>query len=113
MYRTFLAIFGVLALTLFTGCQMSASAGQPAASATPQKAILVTGNGGTEIFLPSTGPEKVVMLSTSGNAKVCPQCEADAIKYFETGELVEKCSMCGATRTAYTYTLPPTNVGHN
>ena len=113
MYRAFLATIGVLALTLFTGCQMSASAGQPAVSATPQKAVVATGNGGTVIFLPSTGPEKVVMLSTSGGAKVCPQCEADAIKYFETGELTEKCSMCGATRTAYSYTPPPTNVGHN
>jgi ABC-type Fe3+-hydroxamate transport system substrate-binding protein len=113
MYRAFLAIFGVLALTLFTGCQMSASAGHPTASATPQKAVVATGNGGTVIFLPSTGPEKVVMLSTSGNTKMCPQCEADAIKYFETGELTEKCSMCGAMRTGYSYTAPPTDVGHN
>ena len=110
MIRVLLTMIGVLALTFATGCQMSASTG-PTAAATPQKAILVTGNGGTEIFLPSSGPEKVVMLSTSGTVKECPQCEADAAKYFETGELVEKCSLCGATRTAFT--MPPTNVGHN
>ena len=110
MFRAFLAILGVLALTLVTGCQVSGSAGETAA--TPQRAILVTGgqSGATEIFLPSSGPDKVVMLSTSGDVKECPQCKADAEKYFETGVLVPKCSLCGATRTALI--LPPTDVGH-
>jgi hypothetical protein len=109
MFRPFLAILVVLAFTLVTGCQMSGSAGETAA---PQQAILVTGgqSGGTAIFIPSSGPDKVVMLSTSGDVKECPQCKADAEKYFETGVLVPKCSMCGATRTVLT--LPPQNVGH-
>lgn len=108
MFRALFTTIGILALTFATGCQMAGSGS--ASSSAPQKAVLVSGNGGTEIFLPSTGSEKVVMLSTSGSAKVCPQCEADAASYFETGKLVEKCSLCGATRTALT--LPPTDVGH-
>jgi ribosomal protein L37AE/L43A len=110
MFPPFLAILGVLALTFVTGCQMSGSAGTTAA--TPQQAILISGgqSGATAIYLPSSGPDKVVMLSTSGDVKECPQCKADAEKYFETGVLVPKCSMCGATRTVLT--LPPTNVGH-
>jgi hypothetical protein len=108
MIRVFLTTIGILALTFATGCQMGGAGS--ASSTAPQKAVLVTGNGGSEIFLPSSGPEKVIMLSTSGSAKVCPQCEADAASYFETGKLVEKCSVCGATRTALT--LPATDVGH-
>jgi ribosomal protein L37AE/L43A len=100
---------GFLMMAIVGGC---ASTSGSASTAMPQKAIVVTGgnSGGTAIFIPNADNTDVEMMSTTGEP-MCPQCRADAIKYFQTGVLVPKCSMCGATRTPVS-TYPPT-FSHN
>lgn len=105
-----IAFSALLTLALLGGCQNMMKS--DATMAAPQKAIVVTGGqgGATAIFIPSSDGEHVIMLSTTG-AKECAQCEADALKYFKTGELVAKCSACGAIRTAVT--AAPDSHAHN
>jgi hypothetical protein len=109
--RIFISTLIPLIALIGLGCQ---SANTPASQAmtTPQRAIVVSGgNGGsTVVFLQSGDPAHPAMLSTSGGT-VCPECKAAAIKYFETGVLEQKCSLCGATRTV-AMGVPP-NYGHN
>jgi hypothetical protein len=96
--RTVLAGLGVLALVMAGGCQNSS----PAASAPmPQKAIVVTGGNGGSVAVFEQTPDGVMALTGPGTV-MCAQCKTDAEKYFKTGELVDKCSACGATRTPVT-----------
>ena len=99
-----------LLLTSMIACN-GLSTSSPASSS-EQRAVLVTGGngGGTTIYLPSQDGKNATMLS-SGAGKQCPECEAAAFKYFNTGELDPKCSTCGGTRTAFK--LPSPNSGHN
>jgi hypothetical protein len=88
----------MLMFSFVTGCQSSSKTAMDTASPTPTKALLVTGNGGSyAVFIPGEKPGEVAVLA-SGDMTACAQCKADAIKYFTTGELVEKCSVCGAKR---------------
>jgi len=97
----------VLALLCLVGCS-SMSPSSSSAMATPQKAIVITGNGGSVVVLPTSDPNNPVMLSTAG-ADICSQCKEDAIKYFQTGMIETKCPKCGATRTPVVIN---TSVGH-
>ena len=64
------------------------------------KGLIAVSNHGSVVFLP-TGNGGVQMLSTSGDMS-CAQCKADAVDYFKTGKLTEKCSVCGASRYVVT-----------
>lgn len=78
------------------------------ASSSPAKAVLSTGQGGTTVVYLSTAGGGVERLA-SADVPNCPQCEADAKKYFETGVLVPKCSVCGATHIPL---IDYSNLGH-
>jgi hypothetical protein len=108
--RTYLVASAALALLLLSGCQNSATP-TPQASATPQRAIVVSGGntGNYTVFLSSVDPNDPVILCSSGNT-VCPECKAAAIKYFQTGVLDPKCSRTGANR--YPIVSVDTSVGH-
>lgn len=103
-----------LLLIVACGCENTPPSATATAShvmsAGPQRAVLISGNGGsTTIYFPSEDPAKPMMLCTAG-AETCPECRAAAVRYFETGVLEPKCPVCGATRTLL---IPPTpNVGH-
>jgi hypothetical protein len=98
-------------LLMLAACE-SIKSGSAQQDSGPQRAVFVSGGngGGTTIYLPSTDGKSVVMLS-DGNGHMCPDCEAAAKKYFDTGLLEPKCPTCGATRTAFT--LPSSSIGHN
>jgi hypothetical protein len=108
----------LLALALFVaaigaGCQNSATPSSQSMAPT-QKALVISGgnSGGTVVLLPNADNTDVEMLSTSGTP-MCDQCRQDAIKYFQTGQITPKCSVCGATRTPVNYTPPAATAGHN
>ncbi len=107
--RIAVALCLMLGLAALTGCQGSMSMGN--SSEMPKTAVVISGgqSGGTVVFLPTSDPEKPMMLSTAG-VDMCPDCKAAAIKYFQTGVLEPKCAKCGATRTLTT--AISTNVGH-
>jgi hypothetical protein len=88
------------------GCQ-SGGMGSSASSA-PTKAVLVTGQGSTTVFIP-TSDGGIERLASADTPK-CAQCESDARHYFLTGELTPKCSACGAMRVPLT---DYSKVGHN
>lgn len=95
-----------------TGCNGSKPAAETT-MATPTKALLVTGNGGAyTVFIPGEKPGEVAVLA-SGEMTACAQCNADAAKYFTTGELVEKCSVCGAKRTPLSSPASISSHSHN
>jgi hypothetical protein len=103
----------MLMFSFVTGCQTSSKTAMDTASPTPTKALLVTGNGGSyTVFIPGEKPGDVAVLASS-NMPVCAQCQADAVKYFTTGELVEKCSVCGAKRTPLNATAAVDSHAHN
>lgn len=108
------AATAVLLLVVAVSCQNSAAPTTQAAAVPAQHAIYVDGgNGRTAVFLPPATPGgPPVVYCSSGTVEVCPECNAAAIKYFETGVLDPKCSRTGATRTVIDYVPPPTNVGH-
>jgi hypothetical protein len=111
MIRTYLSLAVVLVagLAFTSGCQ--SMGGAPAASTAPQKAVVITtGQGATVVYVPSADGKGVERLASSGDVGHCAQCEADVAKYFMTGELTPKCSVCGATRTAVTYQIPTHSV---
>ena len=96
--RIFFAIPALAAAIFIAGCQAN-SGPAPSASAPATKALVATtGNGTTTVFIPVAGTHYVSALSSSP-APACPDCEAAAVKYFETGELVAVCPTCHATRT--------------
>ena len=97
--RVLLGVFALSALTVATGCSgMGGSA--PAASMGPTKAIVATtGQGSTVVYVPTSDGSGVQMLSSTGGVEKCPDCEAAALKYFQTGQLERKCPRCGAIRT--------------
>lgn len=100
-----LLAFAILTGVIAAGCHNSTSP-VPEATATPTRAIVITGNGGsTTVFVPSSDPANPVVYCSTGT-EVCPECKAAAVKYFQTGVLDPKCSRTGATRTAVTYTGP-------
>ena len=71
---------------------------KPSAAA-PQKAVvLTTGNGTTTVLFPASDGNGVSALA-SAKVEHCAQCEADAAKYFKSGEIAPTCSVCGAKRT--------------
>jgi len=104
--RAFCTLTAVLMLLAIVGCTSSGTS-VSSSSPTPQRAVVVSGGngGGTTIFLPSEDNSHVIVMSTSGT-KVCPDCQAAALKYFQTGELEAKCPTCGATRTPVMLMLP-------
>ena len=98
----------VLIMTVvFAGCT-SSTAPTTQASMDPSKKIVVSTNAGNvEVFVPTGDPDNPIIYCSTADGKVCPQCKADAIKYFKTGVLEPKCSVCGATRMAVpAYTGP-------
>ena len=89
---------GLLALAFAGGCQ---STGTPPSSApaVPQKAVvLTTGNGTTTVLFPASDGNGVSALA-SAKVDHCAQCDADAAKYFKSGEIAPTCAVCGAKRT--------------
>jgi len=113
MFRSLLPLVGALLLSLAVGCTTSKPAAD-APSMVPTKAIVITGgNGGaTAVIIPGDKPGEVAVLA-SGDMKACAQCKADAIKYFQTGELVAKCPVCGATRTPLSSVAIEDSHAHN
>jgi hypothetical protein len=113
MSRIALALVASLLLSVVTGCQTSKPAAETTSSL-PSKALLVSGGngGGVEIFIPGDKPGEVAVLA-SGDMPVCAQCNADAVKYFQTGELVAKCPVCGATRTPLSSPASINSHSHN
>jgi len=108
-----ICLSALVALIVLSGLGCQSSNTPPSqATASPQRAIILTGGngGGTVVYLPSSDVANPIMLSTSGEAE-CPECKAAAVKYFTTGVLEPKCARCGATRTVVTGTPP--NLGHN
>jgi hypothetical protein len=82
-------------------------------SAAPTRAVLITGNGGAvTVLIPGEKPGEVAVLA-SGEMTACAQCQADAAKYFATGELTEKCSVCGAKRIPLTAPSLAASHAHN
>jgi len=113
MARYAFALVAALLLTFVTGCQTGAKPAGDMASAMPTKALLVTGNGGnTVVFIPGDKPGEVAVLASS-DMPVCAQCNADAVKYFQTGELIPVCSVCGAKRTPLSVPSAVTSHAHN
>jgi hypothetical protein len=82
--------FLVLASLAMAGCQST----HPAA-ATAGNSVIAGGT--TFVEVPAgQGPPVIVAYTTPGKT-VCPECEAVATKYFETGVLDESvCKTCGA-----------------
>jgi hypothetical protein len=102
-------LFGVTAtllLMVLIGCHDS-TAPSGGAMALSQNAVMVNypNGGGTTVFVRTANPSEPLVLCTSGT-KVCPECKAAAIKYFETGVLDPKCSLTGAGRYVLSY-MPP------
>jgi hypothetical protein len=94
MWRFNRSILAAAALFLFAlalaGCQST-----PATSASAGKSVIA---GGTTFVQVSggQGPPIVVAYTTPGKT-VCPECQAVASKYFDTGVLDESvCKTCGA-----------------
>ncbi len=113
MLRTFILALTVGVFAFVGGCKsdMMSPTTQTAMSAPPERALLITSGQGSVVYLPSSGPEKVMMLSTSGDMPMCAQCKADAIKYMETGEVpAETCPVCGAKRKPLV--IPMASTGH-
>jgi hypothetical protein len=100
---------GLLIAALGAGCQNSSKPSEELLVPT-QRALVISGgnSGSTVVYIPTADKSGVQMLSSSGTAAMCAQCRADAIKYFQTGVLVAKCPVCGATRTPVNYV--PTTV---
>ena len=104
---------GLLIAALGAGCQNSSNPSGELLVPTQRALVISGGNGGsTVVYIPTADNSGVEMLSTSRAAPICAQCRADAIKYFQTGVLVPKCPVCGATRTPVNY-VPPTPNGIN
>ena len=104
-----LVAIAAFALLFSVGCSTPPPA-QSAAMASPDRAVVISGNGGsTTVFIPTSDPDKPMMLSSTG-AEMCPECKAAAVKYFQTGVLDPKCSKCGGIRTATSLVTP--TVGH-
>ncbi len=102
------AKFSLVALLLIVsaGCESTTPTASHVMSEGPQRAVLVSTNGGsTTIFLPSNDPKKPLMLCSAG-AEMCSECKAAAVKYFEDGVLEPKCPKCGATRTLLAPSTP-------
>ena len=73
----------------------------------PSKAVMVTvGNGGTIYYATTDG---AVHSMGTADAKMCKQCESDAMAYFKTGHIDAVCSVCGAHRAAI---FAASNTGH-
>jgi hypothetical protein len=111
-----ISLFSVLFASILVsavGCQSTTKPAPSTAAASPQRAVIVSaGNAGpVTVFLPSDDPSKPTALCASGQETVCPECQAAAAKYFQTGVLDPKCSKTGAMRTAV-IGVPPT-YGHN
>jgi hypothetical protein len=108
------ALVAALVFSLLTGCQTAPkSTAMDSPGAMPTKALLVTGNGGsTVVFIPGDKPGEVAVLASS-DMPVCAQCNADAVKYFQTGELIPVCSVCGAKRTPLSVQSAVTSHAHN
>ncbi len=100
MQRTGLVAAAALAMLILASCQSSGPT-TAQAMASPQRAIVVSGGntGNYTVYLSSVDPNEPVVMCSAGN-KVCPECKAAAIKYFQTGVLDPKCSLTGATRSA-------------
>ena len=105
-FRLAAALCVACALTIVAGCQSSNTGAS--ANTAPTCAVLVTGQGSTVVYLPTSdgGVERLA----SADVPKCAQCEADAKHYFLTGELTPKCSTCGAMRTPLTTNYA--SVGH-
>jgi hypothetical protein len=108
------AMFGLslLMVVAMTGCKSMGmdkdSTGTmseaPMESAPMESAVVSVTNQGAFTFLRGHGGGVMVMQSSGAHA--CEQCKSDAAKFFSSGMLTEKCSVCGASRFA-------TNHGHN
>jgi uncharacterized lipoprotein YajG len=92
--RSFLAV-AVLAVASFAlaGCQsMSPS---PAATASADKSVIAGGT--TFVEVPTGQGQTEIVAYTQPGKMVCPECQAVATKYFQTGVLDESvCKTCGA-----------------
>lgn len=104
--RILIPTVAALVAVIAIGCQHSAAPTPAETAASPQHAVVVTGNGGSVVvFEPSNDPANPVVYCSAGT-EICPECKAAAIKYFQTGILDPKCSRTGATRTATTIAYP-------
>jgi len=94
MRRFNCSILATAALLLFAlelaGCQST-----PAASATAGKSVIAGGT--TFVQVPTGQGSPLVVAYTTPGKTVCPECQAVATKYFDTGVLDESvCKTCGA-----------------
>lgn len=91
-----------LILLIAAGCQ-SSDAPNSLSSASPRRAVVVTGGnaGATTVFLASSDASHAEALSSNGG-QICARCQADAAKYFLTGQIENKCPACGGLRTPVT-----------
>jgi hypothetical protein len=114
MSRFALALVGAMFLSLVSGCQTAPKTAMDTASPMPSRALLVSGgnSGGMAVFIPGDKPGEVAILASS-DTPACAQCNADAVKYFQTGELVAKCPVCGATRTPLSSPASISSHAHN
>ena len=96
MLRANHSLFTCVALAFISLAVCGCESMKPAAdSASAEKSVIAGGTTFVEVNT-GQGPPIMVAYSTPGKA-VCPECEAVAEKYFQTGVLDESvCKTCGA-----------------